>query len=64
MAGGGWFGVSKPATGVGDQERDPPVCSFCGKVGNQGVMGTAAFICFDCIDLAAEIKSESLGDTE
>jgi len=37
-------------------------CSFCGRVGNQGVMGSAAFICFECIELAAEIKSESLGD--
>ena len=62
MVGGGWFGVSKPAHGDGDQKQDPPTCSFCGREGRRGVMGGAAFICFDCIDLAAEIKSESLGD--
>jgi hypothetical protein len=62
VVGGGWFGVPKPANG--GQGRDPPRCGFCGKVGNQGVMGTAAFICFDCIDLAAEIKGKSLGDKE
>jgi hypothetical protein len=61
--GGGWFGIAD-ADSRPPPPTDPPRCSFCQRETFRGVAGPtpAVFICFDCIDLAAEIKAESLGE--
>lgn len=59
MIGGGWFGTT-PEEAVEDAQGAVS-CGFCGRHDLPGVAGIPpAFICFDCVDLANDIRHERL----
>lgn len=47
-----------------DPLRPYPPCLFCGRANRRGIAGPdqSIYICFDCIDLAAEMKAEHLAE--
>ncbi len=53
-------------TPVTDEPRPYPPCRFCGRENRRGIAGPdqTIYICFDCIDLVAEMKDEHLAEDQ
>lgn len=49
---------------MADEALPYPTCRFCGRDNRRGIAGptTAIYICFECIDLVAEMKAEHLAE--
>lgn len=49
---------------VTNEARQYPTCRFCGRHNLRGISGAthSIYICFECIDLVAEMKAEHLAE--